>query len=186
MGQDSINVFTIDPETLFDEFGDENDCRRKAAHAHGNVGKAVWKDLGDHPYTGMFKGADTGFIRLSPVGSVEEDVNAPGPKMNPSIALKFLRNGMDSGNVVANHSFLGQDSYNFFANSLSTILTDDASPLDTVHRHFKKATDFQGGVGNSEFASYDQDSKKVLNPVFPFRLRFEPTGDINMPADTYE
>jgi len=136
----------------------------------------------------MFKGADTGFVRLSPIGSVNEDVDAPGFKMNPSMALKFLRDSMDSGNISANHSFFGQSSYNFFENSVSTIVTDtdNISVLDTVHQHFKRASDFQGGLGNSEFASYEQDGTKVLEPVFPFRLRFEPTGDINMPADTYD
>ena len=106
---------------MFDEWGDENDCRRKGAHLNGSIGKAVWEDLGDHPYTGMFKGADTGFIRLNVVGPVNENVDAPGPKMTPALSLKFLRDGIDSGNISANHSFRGQPSFNFFENSISTV-----------------------------------------------------------------
>ena len=171
---------------MFDEWGDENDCRRKAAHLNGSVGKAVWEDLGNHPYTGMFKGADTGFIRLNVVGPVNENVDAPGPKMTPAISLKFLRDGMDSGNVVANQSFRGQESYNFFENSVGTIQRGDRSGLDAVHLHFKNASDFLGGVGNSEFASFEQDGTEISDPVFPFEVIFEPLGDINMPADTYD
>jgi len=55
----------------------------------------------------MFKGGDTGFVRLNTVGGVNEDVNSPAIKMNPAISVKFLRDGVDSGNVVANQSFSG-------------------------------------------------------------------------------
>jgi hypothetical protein len=34
-------------------------------HQNGSVAKAEWLDLGGHDYTGMFKGADTGFVRLA-------------------------------------------------------------------------------------------------------------------------
>jgi len=57
--------FKIDSDSIYDEFGDEMDCRLKTAHSQGNVGKAEWKDLGGHGYTGIFQGADTGFVRLS-------------------------------------------------------------------------------------------------------------------------
>lgn len=55
----------MDMNTVFDESGDEFDCRLKTVHPQGNVGKAEWKDLGGHDYTGIFQGADTGFVRLS-------------------------------------------------------------------------------------------------------------------------
>jgi hypothetical protein len=66
----------------------------------GSVGKAKWEDLGGHPYTGMFKGGDTGYVRLNTRAFVNEDVNSPEAKMNPSISLKFLRDNHDSGNVL--------------------------------------------------------------------------------------
>jgi len=61
----SLAFFDIDLADVFDEFGDEFDCRPKTAHPQGNVGKAEWRSKGDHPYTGIFQGADTGFVRLS-------------------------------------------------------------------------------------------------------------------------
>jgi len=50
---------------MYDEFGDEFDCRLKSIHSQGNVGKAEWRNLGGHSYTGIFQGADTGIVRLS-------------------------------------------------------------------------------------------------------------------------
>lgn len=40
--------------TVFDEWGDEMDCRHKTLHSTGNVGKVFWVDEGDHDYTGIF------------------------------------------------------------------------------------------------------------------------------------
>lgn len=59
------DMLKIDPQLVFDEEGDEFDCRYKANHGIGNVAKVFWVDGGNHDYTGMFKGGDTGFVRLS-------------------------------------------------------------------------------------------------------------------------
>jgi len=39
------------------------------------------------------------------------------------------------------------------------------------------------GVGLSDIASYRADGAKVEAPVFPYKLRFHPTGDIEFPQD---
>lgn len=102
--------FKIDTDAVYDEFGDEFDCRLKTVHSQGNVGKAEWRDLGGHEYTGIFKGADTGFVRLSTSRSVlkPEDKDSDDQNvMNPTIALKFLRDQTLSANAVANHNVAG-------------------------------------------------------------------------------
>lgn len=38
-------------------------------------------------------------------------------------------------------------------------------------------------MGLSDFASYHADGTKVEDPVFPYKLRFHPTGDIEFPQD---
>ena len=63
--QSNIGAMSLDMDVVFDEFGDEFDCRSKYTHSQGNIGKATWVSKGQHPYTGMFTGADTGFVRLS-------------------------------------------------------------------------------------------------------------------------
>lgn len=60
-------LMKIDVASVFDEWGDELDCRLKTIHSQGNVAKAELVSYGDHPYTGLFTGADTGFVRLSTV-----------------------------------------------------------------------------------------------------------------------
>ena len=98
--ENSPSFFEIDLKEVFDTLGDEFDCRYKTSHSKGNVGEVKWIDKGGHPYTGLFKGGDTGFIRTSDVFLVNP---APSPEnpiwMVPSIAVKLLRNGMDSGNT---------------------------------------------------------------------------------------
>jgi hypothetical protein len=63
-------VTEIDVSTVFDEFGDEMECRHKTLHSQGNVGKVYWVDNGGHKYTGIFQGGDAGFIRISSTNKV--------------------------------------------------------------------------------------------------------------------
>jgi len=116
------DFYDIDANSLYDQWGDEHDCQNNVFNSQGNVGKARWEDLSGHPYTGIFDGgADTGFIRLSTVQPVNEDVNSALPKMNPTIELKFLRNQRDSANTIGKFNFVGQTDYNFFGSSMSTV-----------------------------------------------------------------
>ena len=79
--------------------------------------------------------------------------------MHPTMALKFLRDGMDSGNIVANMNFAGgQHSYNFFEPSLTTVLQGeedfdmDSLKEDPVSLAIKPTTMFVHSVGVSDLA----------------------------------
>ena len=61
------------------------------------MGKVEWIDEGNHPYTGIFKGADSGYVIISSASPVDTKT----PVMIPGMALKFLRDNVDSANVVA-------------------------------------------------------------------------------------
>jgi len=98
---------------VYDEEGDEFDNRVKTFHGVGNVAKATWVSQGNHPYTGIFKGGDAGIIRLSSTFPVD---NAR-QHMSPGVSLKFLRDSIDSANIIAEYSFDGQLSLNFFEHS---------------------------------------------------------------------
>ena len=63
----------------------------------------------------MFKGADTGFVRLSTAAPVITST----PTMIPGMGVKLLRDGIDSANFPAMYSVDGQNSLNFFANDFS-------------------------------------------------------------------
>ena len=110
----------IDQAPVFDTSGDELECgwtgcRVKTIHAQGNVAKIQWVDLGGHNYTGMFKGSDFGYVRMSVAGPVDTANN----QMVPAMGVKLLRDGMDSANFVAMFSVNGQPSLNFLANDWS-------------------------------------------------------------------
>jgi len=85
-------------------------CRKKAIHSVGVVGKLDFKvTANDNPYTGIFAtGSDKAFVRFSK--ATDSDPLAPG------MGVKFLRDGIDSGNFVAMYSVGGQESNNFFEN----------------------------------------------------------------------
>ena len=124
---EAMGFFNLDRNSIFDEFGDENDCRDKTVHNRGNVAKIEWRNLGGHHYTGIFQGADTGFVRLNtefPIIKPEHRETDDQNVMTASISVKLLRDGVDSANSLANQNLVGQSSYNFFAAPLFTNLMD--------------------------------------------------------------
>lgn len=118
----------VDQAPVFDTTGDElacawNGCRNKTIHAQGTTAKIQWVSQGSHPYTGMFKGADTGFIRMS----VAKPVDTKTPNLAPGMGIKLLRDGVDSANFVAMFGVDGQDDLNWFANDFSNHIPDPKS-----------------------------------------------------------
>ena len=81
------------------------------------MAKARWVNLGGHPYTGVFKGADSVIVRASFSGEPGREAERGGAV---GFAAKFLRDGVESGN------FLGLEeveTLNFFENGFTTHAT---------------------------------------------------------------
>ena len=76
--------------------------RRKLIHSVGVVAKAKFVSNGEHSYTGLFKGSDYGLVRLSSAAAP----SATNPLI-PGMAVKFLRDGIDSANFVSMNSTAG-------------------------------------------------------------------------------
>lgn len=94
------------------------------------------------------------------------------------MGYKLLRDGMDSANFVSMYSVDGQDDLNFFANDFSNHIPHPESlALKPLEVRFATATDWIQTVGLSEMASYTQDGHKEASPVFPWKLRFEVSGE---------
>ena len=172
---------------VFETKGDEFDCgltgcRNKTIHSVGNVGKVSWVDLGGHAYTGIFTGGDSGYVRMSSATPVDTKT----PNMKPGMGVKFLRDSVDSANFVAMFGVDGQDSLNFFENDWSNHIPDPKDKsLIPLELRFKTATDWIQTVGLSDMAAFDQAGVAV-DPVFPWSLRFEPTGEFEFPSTTYD
>ena len=88
--------------------------RRKYIHSVGTVGKVKFVAKSNQ-YSGIFNGADKGLIRLSSAAAPTADSKSP---LAPGMGLKFLRDGIDSANLVSMWSVAGQpNDWNFFSNT---------------------------------------------------------------------
>jgi len=89
--------------------------RIKEIHSVGTVGKVKFVSSGNHPFTGVWEGAQHGLIRLS--SALKPSDTSP---LVPGIGLKFLRDGVDSANLVAIFSLNGTPGdWNFFEKDFS-------------------------------------------------------------------
>ena len=70
--------------------------RQKYIHQQGIVTKAKFIPANNRGYTGIFEsGADNVILRFSEAG---QHLRGVSKSVNPSIAIKFLRSGVTSGN----------------------------------------------------------------------------------------
>lgn len=155
--------------------------RGKYIHTVGAVGKCKFRPTGNSPYTGIFKGADFGFIRLSAAEKPSFDnFLMKGKPLAPGMGLKFLRSGKDSANLVAMYSVEGQPgNWNFFANSFTNHIGPAVGIKKKIlAKKFATATKYIQEVGLSEFASIEENGNESSQPKYPFSLRFEPTSDV--------
>ena len=161
--------------------GDEMpEGRQKYIHTVGAVAQVQWQDLGGHNYTGLFTGADYGIVRLSLASEPDEDDLTTLPGM----ALKFLRDGMDSANLVAMNSLDGQESWNFFKHDFSNHIGPGSITNLPIKLIFASYAMHIQQVGLSDWSTHGQDRAPANNASFPYRLRFQPTGNITF-SDKY-
>jgi len=146
------------------------DARKKLIHTVGAVAKAkiVWTS--NSQYTGMFKAANNVLVRAST--AVEASLDG----ITPAFAIKALRDGIPSGNIIGMYELDGQTSLNFFEHNLCTHLADRptlALKLKLLGLKFKAQSSYPGCLGLSEFASFTESGTKVLSPKFPWALVFQ-------------
>jgi len=154
--------------------------RNKYIHTVGNTAMVKYTVAPNNEgYTGIFaSGAEHGVIRLSAAKQFDKTKTSAAEaydNFTPGFGLKFLRDGVHSGNLVAMYGVNGADSWNFFKMDFSNhIGSAQGVALNLVAKKFATATPFVQYVGLSDIATYDQFGKKVDAPKFPFQLVFEP------------
>ncbi|CDW78959.1 UNKNOWN [Stylonychia lemnae] len=156
--------------------------RDKYIHSVGSVATVKYTPVDNNEgYTGIFKsGADHGLIRLSIAKQPDQSeskhsAEAALDNFTPGFGLKFLRNNVPSGNLVAMYSVNGAKSWNFFRMDFTNHIPDaEGVALTLVAKKFETATPFVQYVGLSDIASYEQDGTLTTTPKFPFQLSFEP------------
>ena len=83
------------------------------------------------------------------------------------------------------YSVDGQEDMDFFANDWTTLIPAASLKLYIVAWEFYDATPYIQVCSLTDWAKYDQEGKAVEDPVFPYYLRFEPTGAVEFPS-TYD
>jgi len=147
--------------------------RKKVFHSVGVVAKGKFISLGNHNFTGIFKGSNCSVIRLST--SLETD-------FIPGVSLKFFRNNYKSANIVCMYSLLAQKSLNFFRHDVSNHPPNLSAniPMFTkvgIHK-FLTVSPYISIVGLSDVASVDENGIKEEKPIFPFKIILHPLPNI--------
>jgi hypothetical protein len=151
--------------------------RTKYIHSVGTVGKIKYvSEDNDDDYTGIFKGAEHGLIRLS--SAAQPSASQP---LAPGFGLKFLRDGVDSANLVAMYSVEGQpNNWNFFGNDFTNHVSDATSTkLKLLSAKFASATNYVTEVGLRDWANFEQSGQQAQQRKYPFQLKFTPHEQVN-------
>lgn len=179
-------IFFEDMPPTFDFKSDDMpDGRLKLIHSVGAVGLVEFvaeKNESINPYTGIFKGCSHVVLRLSLAKEPDESKKtATGADDNfaPGFGIKFLRNGIHSGNTVAMFGVNGQASWNFFKNEFSNHISKaNGIALQLLEKKFSQATPYTSQMGLKDMATYDQDGNNYSNNLrFPYKLIFRPTNE---------
>jgi len=152
--------------------------RKKVVHARSSVGKVEFTAVWGTKYTGIFEGANYGIIRLGlTLAPNKNERNTPG------LALKFLRDEVESASLVAliREFRQGQASWNFFKNDLGNHVSTPPEGLFNYLFMAKVATATLNilQVGLSDFAMFDQNGVEVDDPIFPYKVFFRPDPSVN-------
>jgi len=130
--------------------------RKKYIHSVGATGKVRFVSSGNHPYTGIFEGANHGIIRLSSAAKPTADGKQA---LAPGMGLKFLRDGVDSANLVSMWSVDAQPGdWNFFSHDFFTHIGSASSAATiALGKKFAISTKYIQEIGLSDFAEYNTE-----------------------------
>ena len=119
------------------------------------------------------------------MGPAADFTSSLTPGMTPGVSIKFLRSGTSSANFVMIHSLgpLPDDNHNFFSTPIANHIPASAPDTSTniLANRFCSTGHCITKVGLSNVCTHDQDGTEYLDPIFPFKVIFEPTGDVNFP-----
>lgn len=146
--------------------------RVKVTHPVGTVTKVEFIAHPKTPYTGMFRGAKHGIMRISDTVATTPSVD----KTVPGHGVKLLRDGMYSANWLAMFSFDGHKSFNFFKNRWTTILREpnNICARETIGKKLATVTDHIGGTSVMDVAMFDEYGREEEYPHWPYQLDIEP------------
>jgi hypothetical protein len=155
---------------------------KKAIHAHGSVAKIKFVSTEGNSFTGLFKGVDCGFLRVSVTGNPSDRGVAPG------LAIKFLVDGQPSGNFSALVSLTGQGkNYNLFSNEFSNIVpvVKSIGPI-LINFIFGRVTRYPTKLYLEDIGKFDQYGQVESKPHYPSQLFLVPNSEIKFSEDPHD
>ncbi|GET35488.1 hypothetical protein MiSe_02300 [Microseira wollei NIES-4236] len=168
---DVIGLFLTALRAKMDYESDEAPSNwKKAIHAHASVAKIQFVPTNPNPFTGLFQGADYGFLRLSLTGDPSDRGFAPG------LAIKWLVDGKPSEDFSALVSLTGQgNNYNFFANEFSNIVpvVHQIGPR-LINLIFMRVTKHPTKLSLKGLSEVDQQGRNVDHPRYPTQIFLVP------------
>jgi hypothetical protein len=145
----------------------------KPIHAYGAMATVAFEPTAGHPYTGVFKGADCGMLRLSVTGDPNDRGFAPG------LAWKTFIDNEASQNVSALYTLSGQGgNHDFFANELSQYVDKEVNETLGTTALFSLVSTKPTTLMVTDMANVKADGSKEASAVAPTQLYFVPTSDV--------
>jgi hypothetical protein len=180
---DILGLFLTPLKTKMDRSSDEApESWQKALHAHGTVAKVRFRPDPETPFTGLFKGADYGLLRLSVTGDPAARGFAPG------LALKLLVDGKPAANLSALVSLEGQGkNYNLLANEFSNIVPE-ATRLGPklINLLFRRVSRFPTQLYLQDFAAVTQTGQTEPQPHHPDQIFLVPNPALQFPTTPHD
>lgn len=173
-----INVLGLIDSILWEKVRDKKDVTppgyEKPLHPYGAMAKVKFVPVANTAgYTGLFQGADNGFLRLSVTGDPADRGFAPG------LAWKAFVNGGPSQNVSALYTLSGQGTnYNFFANELSQYVSTEVNESLGTTVLFSAVTSKPTRLMLNDMAEVKQNGTSVSAPKAPTQVYFVPPADL--------
>lgn len=177
-----LNIVGESIQTTFDDWWDVMpNGRKKYIHSAGVVCKFKWS--GNPAFTGLLGEAAEGFVRMGSAAPLTGNPGSPDG-VTPGNGFKFLRTGVRSGNFVSLASLtLANAGWNFFSKNQSNHIAAPTGATAILAKKFNQASTCAPQVGLSDLAKWSQDGTASAKPVFPFRLQFNPTKDVQQSND---
>lgn len=165
--------------------------RLKVTHRQGVVAKCEWIATEGNGYTGFYEtGFDYGIIRFSQTLPLTEDSTG----LLPAVAVKALRDGARSQNVLGMPSFHPTDSWNFFENDFINRVEPfdendevDQMLLDTIIEKLVAGDNQPFSTAIGQFAEFNISSEGLdQNEVkAPYELYFRAADGIKEAVSEY-
>lgn len=145
----------------------------KPIHAYGSMATVAFEATEGHGYTGVFKGAECGLLRLSVTGDPNDRGFAPG------LAWKVFVDGKHSRNVSALYTLSGQgNNHDFFANELSQYVDKEVNETLGTTALFSLVSIKPTTLSVSKMAKVTERGQVEGNVHSPTQIYFVPRAEV--------